>query len=1009
MKFFACIFILLFAFQLEAQQYNFHNFSVKDGVAQSQVYALLQDSRGYIWIGTRGGGLSRYDGINFKTFTEKDGLSNNYIYDIKEDSKHNIWIGTNNGLSRYNGKKFVNIPVINSNAHLEVREIAFDQKARVWLATNYGLYYIDRDKIIAVSPKLHIPNAITTSVLIDKKQQIWFGTGSGLYKITEKNEKFNLIKMGKYSHYMNNAITKIKEDKYGKLWIGTYGDGVYINNNNNFYRIDLQHELYKQTILDIYFDKQNNTCLATLNKGVCLYGNLSKTFSWLSEKEGLSNNHVRSIIQDNSGNYWFGTSGGGVCNYFGKQFTTYDKSSGLAGNFIYSIYKDSQKRLWVGNSQKGVSTMQQGVFTNYDAKNTFVDEKVKAITEDNFGKIYFGTDGKGVFVYNGIEFKSLPAFKNRYIRAFAKDSKGNIWVATAGSGISKITPSETDFQVQNFLESEGLLHNRVTCLHVDRKDRLWFGTENYGIGLIENDQISKKVYQQKNGLVSNIIRCFAEDRNGKMYVGTAGSGISVLPIYKPSIAIENYTLKDGLSSANIYLLTVDQKNNLIAGSETGLDLIQFNKSNKIKSIKHFSKGDGFTGIETCQNAVFQEKNGSIWFGTINGLSYYNPVNSYKNLYEPKLNFTDVKLFYESLEETAYKYFVSDWNQVSELNLPYDQNHLTFEFFAINLSNPEAVKYKWKLVGFDDHWSPISTEKSILYSNLNPGTYTFLVKSSNEDGIWNKHAKKIYIKIARPFWLTWWFITLEILFGLLLIVSIFMWQLNRTKAKVSEENKRLLLEKEYVELEQKALRLQMNPHFIFNALNSIQAQIGNGNEQEARYYLAKFSRLMRQILDNSRSTIITLQEEINTLENYLLIEQYCNGNKFDYKVSFDDDLEIDFIKIPPMLIQPFVENAIKHGMKEHDAKTKGKIEILFREENQILECIIIDNGIGRTKAEEINKNSKETYHKSTSLIVTQERLDLMHEKQSSHHLEIIDLFDEEGKATGTKVIIRIPIN
>ena len=991
-----------------AQQFNFTNYSVKEGVAQSQVYALLQDKRGFLWMGTRGGGLSKYDGINFKTFTEKDGLSNNYIYDIKQDKNGNLWIGTNNGLTFYNGRRFRKIPVIGSNALLEVREIAFDAKNRQWLATNNGLYLLDGKKTISVSSLLRIPKTITTSVLIDRQGQVWFGTGNGLFRVWEVNGKFSVEKMGNSNHFLNNAITKIREDKEGKLWIGTYGDGVYVKSGKRVHRIDLQQELYKQTILDIYFSDDNTVFLATLSKGVCQYNVQSKSFSWLTENEGLSNNHVRSIIRDNTGNYWFGTSGGGVCKYFGKQFTTYDKSSGLAGNFIYSIFRDSQGRLWVGNSQKGVSMLKDNVFQGFSAENGFVNEKIKAISEDRFGRVYFGTDGSGVFVYDEVNFVPIPELRRKYIRAIIRDREDNLWVATAGTGIYKINIGENGYEIENFTTEQGLLNNRITCLHQDKKGRIWYGTENYGIGFIANGQVSKDNYTSERGLASNIIRCFTEDQSGNLWVGTAGSGISAIEIYKAHMPVRSYGLKDNLTSANIYLLVCDEKNNLMAGSESGLDLIRFNGKN-IRSIRHFGRGDGFTGIETCQNSVFKDDDGSIWFGTINGLSRYNPTYTFKNQFEPVISLTDIKLFYESLDKTAFKSFLKDWNQVRELQLPYDQNHLTFNFFAVNLSNPEAVKYQWKLLGFDEHWSPVSKDNTILYSNINPGKYTFLVKACNEDGIWNKTPLSIKIEISTPFWMTWWFRSLVVFSAILLLFLFFFWQLKRTKAKALEDNKRLQMEKDFLELEQKALRLQMNPHFIFNALNSIQGLIGTGNEQQARYYLAKFSRLMRQILDNSRNTFITLEEEINTLENYLIIEQFCNGNKFDYEISVDESLEKDYIKIPPMLVQPFVENAIKHGMKKYDGQHRGFIRINFDDREKFLECTITDNGIGREKAEELIRSSMETYHQSTSFLVTRERLDLLQENLTQENFEIIDLHDASGEASGTQVIIRIPIN
>ena len=724
----------------------------------------------------------------------------------------------------------------------------------------------------------------------------------------------------------------------------------------------------------------------------------------------MSNNHVRSIIQDNSGSFWFGTSGGGVCNYFGKKFTTYDKSSGLGGNFIYSIYRDSQEKLWIGNSQNGVSTYDVFGFTNYNAKNGFQDVKVKAICEDNNGTIYLGTDGDGVFTFDGIEFKSLVGLDKKYIRSIKKDENGNLWFATAGNGLYLLKVTGTSSEISNFSANDGLLNNRLTTLYIDKKGRIWYGTENHGLGYILDEKVNEKTITTQDGLVANSIRSLVEDNNGYLWIGTAGSGISSFNLYDNKQEIKNYDHANGLSSSNIYLLTIDRKNNLISGTETGLDYISFNENRKIKTIKHYSKGDGFTGIETCQNAVYNDKDGTIWFGTINGLSKYNPANSTKNKYAPIINVTDVKLFYESISKTKYHDFMHDWNQVYSLELPYSQNHLSFNFNAINLSNPDGIKYKWKLAGFDEEWSPSSKENSIVYSYLFPGEYKFMVKSCNEDGVWNKYPVQVKVTIATPFWLQLWVIVLVLVGLLVIIIVLFKWRINRIKFKSAAEKRKLQMEKELVELEQKTLRLQMNPHFIFNALNSIQSLIGTGKEQEARYYLAKFSRLMRQILDNSRNPYISLEEEASSLENYLMIEKFCNGDRFDYQITVSEDIEQDFIKIPPMLLQPFIENAIKHGLKftELDQIRRGFINIEFIEENNILVCSISDNGVGRAKAEELNHVSKEKYHTSTALIVIQERLELLKENYDIQTLEIIDLYDENQNALGTKVIVRIPI-
>lgn len=991
-----------------SQQYNFHNYSVKDGVAQSQIYSLLQDSRGYLWMGTRGGGISKFDGINFKTFTINDGLVNNYVFCIKEDQQHNLWIGTNSGLSRYNGIAFENFQPTYDSSQVWIQDLDFDKQGRKWLATNVGVQLLDHNNdFINVTDILKEKQSVINAVMVDKAENIWYGNGEGLFKINESNGQFYLTKYRNALGLTNNAITSIKQSPNGNIWIGTYGDGAYIYDGKTFSRIDLNLELYKQTINDIYFDNRDNVWLATLSSGIAQYNTIAKTFNWLTENEGLSNNHVKSIIQDKSDNYWFGTSGGGVCNYFGKQFTNYDKTSGLNGNFIYSIFRDSKQRLWIGTSDKGVSVFDSAKFHGYNSSNGFADVKVKAINEDDDGNIYLGTDGLGVFVFDSTGFKPFNGLTKKYVRAIEKDKDGSLWIATAGSGLYKLSKDRNNIALKNFTTVDGLLHDRLTCLHYDKQGRLWYGTENNGIGLLIGGVVEKKNISKKDGLQSNTIRCLTEDESGYLWAGTAGYGIASFPLYQGDIKIKCYDFNNGLTSSNIYLMSADKNNNLFIGTETGLDYIFLDKERKPTEIKHYSKGEGFTGIETCQNSVFKDPDGTIWFGTINGLSKYNPANLVKNENEPVTSISDVKLFYESISSTLYKNFAGDWNNISFLELPYDQNHLTFDFFAINFSNPDAVKYQWKLEGFDKEWAPVNKNHSILYSNLTDGDYTFMVKACNEDGVWNKQPVVLKFHISPPIWLRWWFITLVILLLTSIVFLIFKWRINIIKSKATEEQKKLQLEMDVVELEQKALRLQMNPHFIFNALNSIQSQIGTDNEQAARYYLAKFSRLMRQILDNSRNTVITLEEEVNTLENYLLIEKFCNGDRFDYKIIVDENLEKDYIKIPPMLLQPFVENAIKHGLKYIDGK-RGIIEVGFTEKNGLLECSVTDNGIGRIKAEELNKTSKETYHKSTALLVTQERLDLLKEDKNVRSLEIIDLYNEQGNATGTKVIVRIPI-
>ncbi len=985
-----------------AQQYNFHNYNVEDGLAQSQVYSIVQDDRGYLWMGTRGGGISVFNGFDFTTFTEKDGLPGNYINRLFKTREGLIWVATNHGLAFFDGTHFTSVP-FPGYPSLSVYDLFETSESTLLCATGHGLFELKN----GIAKRLKTANRVQDEPAISSvcrlKGQTWFGTNEGLYSLNAGKVSY----WGDSSRYMRNSITVVRTDGKG-LWIGTYGDGMYAWNGSDFYRVDLQHELYRQTVLDILVEDQQHLWLSTLNSGVIHYNRNTHTFTRITEQEGLSNNHVRTVFKDNNDNFWFGSSGGGVSHYLGKQFTVYDSRSGLGGDFIYSIFRDSRGALWVGNSQRGVSVMYPDSVRTFDASGGFINDKVKAIVEDRFGRIWLGTDGEGIYLYEKGEFTALQEFRRTYIRQLKTDRHGNVWIATAGNGLMCAKLDGKRMEVRQWGTQNGLLSNRIMALHFDRNAKLWYATEGNGVGCFEREKNIVHLTTAQ-GLTSPLTRCLTEDDLGNLWIGTAGGGIAAFPLYsKRTPKLRALTTKEGLHSDNIYLLTTDAQGNVIVGSEKGLDYVYIGESGNIRQVRHFGKSDGFSGVETCQNSVWNDANGTIWFGTINGLCRFNPAEQVRNDHPPVLTMTDVKLFYESLKEGVKGPWLEKGRQVRIPKFAYDRNHLTFEFLGVNLRRPAGVLYRWKLKGFDDKWSPPSRERSILYSNLAPGKYTFEVLSANEDNVWNEKPLLFTFEISAPFWQTNWFLFTVIASAVILLLLIFLLLTRRIRRKARARQRQLEMEKEFLELEQKALRLQMNPHFIFNAMNSIQSLIGTGQEKEARYYLAKFSRLMRQILENSRKQVVSLEEEIHTLENYLLVEQFCTGNRFDYQIHTDERLEPDFISIPPMLIQPFVENAIKHGIKGLPEGKKGVIELRFEEKNGLLICTIEDNGIGLKRSEELRKQSKETYHESTGMLVIRERLERFDGLTPGEALQITELYDSGGEPAGTRVTLRIPI-
>ncbi|MBA3971893.1 MAG: histidine kinase [Bacteroidetes bacterium] len=347
-------------------------------------------------------------------------------------------------------------------------------------------------------------------------------------------------------------------------------------------------------------------------------------------------------------------------------------------------------------------------------------------------------------------------------------------------------------------------------------------------------------------------------------------------------------------------------------------------------------------------------------------------------------------------------FYKDTVLKDKMHLNYSDNSITFNYSGICLTNPAKVKYSHILEGFEKNWSPPSKDRFTTFSNLPPGTYTYKVISANNEGVWNKVPATFTFTIDRPFWKTWTFILItSLMFSFALIFSIRF----RIRSIRNKEKRKTELNKKIANIESQALRAQMNPHFIFNTLSSIQHYISNNDTDAALKYLSKFAKLMRRIMDNSKQQMIPVSEEINALNLYLDLEVMRFDKKFDYSIIIDPEIDQTYDRIPSMLIQPYVENAIIHGLlpKEKD----GRISITLQKQNDTILCTIEDNGIGRERSMEFKKNRVQQ-HKSMGMSITKERLDILNSSLNSNiYVEIVDLF-EEGKSAGTKVRLIIPL-
>ncbi len=996
------LFLLILVSSVYAQQYELRTYSVREGLAQSQAFSLLEDQRGYLWIGTRGGGLSRFDGEEFQTFTTRQGLVNNYVQALHEDPYGHLWIGTDQGACKYDGLRFEELD-LGTEIPAMVRAFASDQD-RLWLGTDQGLFVYQDSQLSSVSLPSRNPDIF--SLLMDE-DTLWVGHSKGLDQVGLLDTLSWNLRAG--------TITDLERDSQGQLWIASYGRGLYRKNGNKFRRSFPNIIEGRGLIFDLMPDEKGHLWLATQDQGAIRINLTDSSLIRLNEANGLPSNHIHALWQDRWGNLWLGSSGGGLSKYFGQQFVHQGEAEGLPDQAVYAVLEDIDCQIWIGAGTQGLARQTQaGWLLEADSSN-FPKVKTKTIYQDQQGRMWAGTEGQGLWLKadsQWLQINGTLGLAGNWVRDLLQDPAGYLWVATAGGGLSRLrlksdtlpdSISADFFQIRNI----DLPSRRINCLHLDEKNRIWFGAADHGLGYLDAKR-QLHTLPEPSLLSNRSIRCLTQDANGFLWVGTQ-NGLFRLDLNHPDPLSTLTAIESNFRSTNIYLLSTDEAQDLWIGTEQGVDQATLDPDRQIIDLKHFGYNEGFLGVETCRDAVLRDREGDLWFGTVNGLTKYTPSERRDTEGAPQISMEGISLFYTPFHQTDYAAWVNDWYQLhSGLILPYRQNHLSFDFRAVNLRNPGSVRYQWRLLGWEESWTPATEKSDATYSNLPPGAYTFEVRAANEDLLWGKTPLRASFQIEIPLWQEWWFIGLASLLISLIILALFRLRINRIRREASQERRRLEVENHLLEVEQKALRLQMNPHFIFNALSTIQGLIGEGDHQKARYQLAKFGHLMRQVLENSRQSRISLQKEIQTLEDYLKLERFARGEKFDYNIQVSDELRSDEILIPPLLIQPFAENAIIHGLSQLGAERRGKLEIRFAKEGAQLIAQIQDNGIGREASANLRKLNPRP-QTSTALKVVEERLALVAAGvRGESDLMIEDLKNDQGEAVGTLIRLSLPL-
>lgn len=993
--------LFLLPFLLPAQSQQFTAWSLEAGLPQSQVYAMCEDRRGYLWVGTQGGGVCRFDGVDFWTFTTQEGLPSNFISALYEDWEGRLWVGTNEGAAFFDGKQFHRI---STEQPLAVYTFLQTDAEHLWLGTTRGIWqYSFKNKQLS---KLPLDAALDKTpvyslLYTEQNRTIWMGTLQGAWYVPQETQRvIHFNKKNKLPVQPVPAMAQVG----ALLWLAQ-SNGVLV-------AVDLATQAVRKTLAKP--ELENITCLSGDPDGSLWAGTQTAGLFHISpasdsvrlhltEQEGLPHNHIRVLLRDHAGRRWLGSSGGGFACMGTQAFRRYDRGDGLPGSRIYALHEAPGGDIWLAISQNGLARIDStGRVQISEADSGYLDGvKCRTLATDEAGNLWVGTERKGVL---RISPGALQVFRkdngflpSDWVQKISIDAKGVVWAATA-EGIASITfnPADSLFVKKWYTTREGLPAGVVSTLQTDMEGNTWFGMANGNIGLIRNGKV-EAVFGAEQELPALPVTSIVVDASGRCWVATKGAGIFV----KNSGKNDRFTAiqtPQPLSSKNIYLLVLDKFGNLWAGTENGVDQLILEKG-KVTAVTHFGKKEGFSGIETCQDAGLCDRNGRLWFGTMNGLMRYIPNTTARQNSPPLLHFEQTALFYKPIEETNYAASAAALfdGAVGGLVLPWHQNHLSFSFKAVELLQEEPLRYRWKLETPDTDWSPWSEQTQVNYANLAPGTYRLLVQASSDEQALSTAISAAFT-IQKPFWQEWYF-RLGIL---VLLGALAAWgaraYIQRIRSSEARRREQLEIKNRLLQLEQKALQLQMNPHFIFNAFNSIQSLIATRDYDVARQEINRFAKLMRSILNNSRKTSITLQEEMDTLEQYLLVEQFCQQNPFTFTVQCAEHVDAENLDIPPMLLQPFVENAVVHGVSH--LSYPGRIDVFFEIQNEMLLCRITDNGPGREKAA-LLREAKKPGHQSAALAVTQERLAAI-----GGSIQLRDRLDGDGKVCGTEVIIEV---
>ncbi|MBP8040682.1 MAG: histidine kinase [Bacteroidales bacterium] len=963
------VLILLYGSAAFAQQYTYRHYTVKDGLAQNQVTTLYLDKQGFVWVGTKGG-ASRFDGMKFKNFTMEDGLTDNYIERFLE-LNGTLFCLTLKGVSVYQNEKFniiAKFPKSNLN--------------RIVLSSDSSKAYVSfGNKILMTNGKTH--EIIYTHDTKDDIYNLVLDPGSNNLIFSVEKKLFCLEPGKKPQIIFDNSHYKLFHDNHRVYFIAEVNQTDV--DKNGLYKL-----VGRQAVK--IFDNKNSTlgeCHFIASKGhIFMYNNNTcwmeiDTAGHVVDRDSLHGRFFWAFICDKEGNYWLGSETG-LFRTQSFAFRNYDEKSGMP-LYIWSILESTDSAMVFAGFNGDLSVLKDNKISIIPPA-AYPLERRNRFYMNGFcsgkGMWMLPTDGGYVLTFDGKKFDRLffnIADKYPAILCMHEDTAAHRIYLGTNEGLIIYDTDKKTFKVHPTEK-----HN-VLFVEGDKYGRKWICT-NKKIYLFEKDSL-KELNLRGFPNDAGVISC-KRDSRGNMWVAA-----------KNGLFLYNWKEYIKISPENYFFISLYRNRYLIAGNVNGflyIDLDAFYSYNP-DCWKFFDHNNGFSGIECGQNGTCIDSRGNVWIPTSESVVKFMPGRLTKNKVPPFLILYSFEISGRNLMWEMAGDESNDTNQTIQIDYTY--RNIRIAFHGVSYSCPEKVLYKTRLLGFNDAWSDSTAENSVVFTNLSYGHYVFEVLACNADGVWTEKPMKVHFVIHAAFWQTEWFITImSLIFAFVIGIVVYLIM----QAKRKKELQQLAIEKELISLQVKTINAQIDPHFVFNAITAIGAEVQVNNVEKAYSYFVKVSNLLRNSLQNNDKILRPLYDEIDFINNYLTLQKFRFGERFDYTVNVSNHVDMKF-EIPKMCVQTFVENALKHGL-EHK-KSLGRLKIEITMDNRYLVAEITDDGVGREKAGKLNIKST-----GIGLKTLKKFFDIYNSYNTENAgFEITDLFDKMGEAAGTTVKLTIPLS